>query len=134
MLVWHDLAEVRIGDHHKIAARYVRNKREIEDEVMADQLAGLDFGEDIAGLFSQYEDRSTLEGSIAKDADYLEQAFQGKIFVETGYHVAQNWIDNVGKALRTESAKAVWREMCASHSTDWWLKTTLKRLEEHPDK
>lgn len=43
MLVWHDLAEVRIGDHHKIVSRYIRNKREIEAEVMADQLSGLDF-------------------------------------------------------------------------------------------
>lgn len=67
---------------------------------------------------------------IAKDADYLEQAFQGKIFVETGFPVAQNWIDNVGKALKTESAKQVWGKMVESHSTDWWLKTTLKRLED----
>lgn len=81
-------------------------------------------------MFEQYEDRTTLEGMIAKDADYLEQAFQGKIFVETGYHVAQNWIDNVGKALKTESAKQVWKTMTESHSTDWWLKTTLKHIED----
>ncbi len=132
MLVWHDLAEVRIGDHHKIAARYIANKRELESAVMKDQLDGLDFGPDIADLFEQYEDRSTLEGTIAKDADYLEQAFQGKIYVETGYHVAQNWIDNVGKALRTESAKKLWKEMTEGHSTDWWLKGNLKKLEGGP--
>lgn len=132
MLVWHDLAEVRIGDHHKIAARYIENKKEIEKKVMSDQLDGLDFGPEIADLFHQYEERSTLEGTIAKDADYLEQAFQGKIFVETGYPVAQNWIDNVGKALKTESAKKLWKTMTESHSTDWWLKGNLKKLEGGP--
>jgi hypothetical protein len=52
--------------------------------------------------------------------------------VETGYHVAQNWIDNVGKSLRTESAKTLWKEMTESHSTDWWMKGNLKKLEDGP--
>jgi putative hydrolase of HD superfamily len=129
MLVWHDLAETRLGDQHKITARYVDNKRELEDAIMHDQLDGLDFGKDIFDLFHQYEDRSTLEGMIAKDADYLEQAFQGKIYVETGYHVAEKWIENVGKALRTESAKKLWKEMTESHSTDWWLPSKLPKVE-----
>jgi putative hydrolase of HD superfamily len=132
MLVWHDLAETRVGDHHKIAARYITGKREIEGAVMKDQLEGIDFGADIADLFAQYEDRSTLEGTIAKDADYLEQAFQGKVYVETGYHVAQKWIENVGKALRTESAKKLWKEMTESHSTDWWLPSNLPKIEGGP--
>jgi 5'-deoxynucleotidase YfbR-like HD superfamily hydrolase len=38
MLIWHDLAETRIGDFHKVGARYIPNKKEIEKQVMKDQL------------------------------------------------------------------------------------------------
>lgn len=129
MLVWHDLAETRIGDWHKIVTRYVDNKKEVEMQVMADQLAGLPFQEDLEAIFHEYEERTTLEGLIAKDADYLEQAFQGKIYVQTGYVEAQDWIDNVGRALKTESAKKIWKEMTESSFTDWWKKGNLKKIE-----
>lgn len=43
MLVWHDMAETRIGDLHKLASRYLKSKTEAEDEVMQDQVEGLKF-------------------------------------------------------------------------------------------
>ena len=35
-------------------------------------------------LVHEYEAHETLEGKIAKDADYLEQAFQARIYQQTG--------------------------------------------------
>jgi 5'-deoxynucleotidase YfbR-like HD superfamily hydrolase len=95
---------------------------------MQDQFNGLEFAPDIQDIFHQYEEKSTLEGQIAKDADYLEQAFQAKIYVEQGYSSAQNWIDNVGKALKTNAAKMIFDEMIISQSTDWWMKNDLKKI------
>lgn len=129
MLIWHDIAETRLGDHNKVTARYITNKKELEKEVMSEQLQGLSFGEDIKNIFEEYQTRGTPEGKIAKDADYLEQAFQGKKYVEIGHSMAQDWIDNVGKALQTESAKKIWNEMTKSSFTDWWKKEGLKELE-----
>ena len=129
MLVWHDIAETRIGDMHKVTTRYITNKMEAEEHVMEDQFAGFDFHDDIMNLFHEYEHRDTLEGMIAKDADYLEQAFQAKKYMELGYAETEDWIINVGKALRTESAKQLWQELQTTGFTDWWKKWHLKKLE-----
>lgn len=129
MLVWHDIAETRVGDMHKVATRYITNKMEAEEKVMQDQFQDIEFGEDILDLFHQYEHRTTLEGIIAKDADYLEQAFQAKKYKEIGFSETQDWIINVGKSLRTESAKKLWEELQTTGFTDWWKKWNLKKIE-----
>ncbi|HCY20929.1 TPA: hypothetical protein DIC40_03620 [Patescibacteria group bacterium] len=61
MLVWHDIAETRIGDMHKVAVGYITNKKELERQVMKDQFNGLDFGEEIQTYFQEMDDRLTLE-------------------------------------------------------------------------
>jgi len=124
ILVRHDMAETRIWDMHKVASRYIRGKKEAEIQVMKEQFDWVPWEESIMSLFKEYEERETLEWVIAKDADYLEQAFQAKIYVEQWYARAQNRIDNVWKALQTESAKKIREEMTRSSSTDrrQWLK------------
>ncbi len=130
MLIWHDLAETRIGDMHKIGARYLgAYKKQAEHQVLKDQFLWLDFYTDIEQLFIEYDEKTTLEWRIAKDADYLEQSFQAKIYVEQWYALAQNWIDNVGKALKTDSAKQIFAEMIQSNSTDRWFKNDLKKID-----
>lgn len=129
MLVWHDIAETRIGDMHKVALRYITNKKELEEKVMEEQFEWLAFKEEIKQYFNEMDDRLTLEGKLAKDADYLEQAFQAKIYTEIGYQDAQERITNVGNALRTESAKKIRNEMINWKSTDRRLKENLQNLK-----
>ena len=102
---------------------------EIEERVMQDQFREIDFGTDILELFHEYEHRATLEGMIAKDADYLEQAFQAKKYMELGYAETEDWIINIGKALKTESAQKLWKELQVTGFTDWWKKENLKKLD-----
>lgn len=122
MVVWHDIAETRITDVHNVTTRYITNKMEVEKVAMEDQFRGFDFHDDIMELFHEYEHRTTLEGSIAKDADYLEQAFQAKKYMELGYKETNDWNTNIGRALRTESAKQIWQELQTTGFTDWWKK------------
>lgn len=129
MLVWHDIAETRIGDMHKVALRYITNKKELEEKVMEEQFEWLAFKEEMKQYFNEMDDRLTLEGKLAKDADYLEQAFQAKIYTEIGYQDAQERITNVGNALRTESAKKIRNEMINWKSTDRRLKENLQNLK-----
>jgi hypothetical protein len=75
------------------------------------------------------DDRLTREWKVAKDADYLEQAFQAKTYKEIWYEDAQNWITNVWNALRTESAKKIRTQMCQTKSSDRWLKEALQNLK-----
>ncbi len=61
MLVWHDMAESRIGDLHKIANHYLSGKQKAEDQVMEDQVGHMDFGSHIIDLVHEYEVHETLE-------------------------------------------------------------------------
>lgn len=76
------------------------------------------------------EEKTTLEAKIAKDADYLEMAFQAKKYLELGHTMAQNHMDNVWNALRTESGKLLFAEMKNTHSTDRRHKTSLQDLSK----
>lgn len=119
MLVFHDMTETRTRDAHKVAARYIP---EIRHGLAAkEQTAGLgEVGACIHTLWEEVEQRSTLDGTIAKDADYLEMAFSGKEFLERGFAKAQDWLQNVEKALKTESAKQLFRALMQMPSLDWW--------------
>ena len=134
ILVIHDNAESRIGDPNKVSARYF-SKKEAEEKVFADQVDGLDDGieKKWTKYFNEIEERNTKEGIIAKDADWLEVAFQAKEYIDLGHKAAIDWINNVEKALETESAKKILAEMKKTEFTDWWQglkKMTYKKLKK----
>ncbi|MDD5568982.1 MAG: HD domain-containing protein [Candidatus Pacebacteria bacterium] len=127
MLVFHDNGEIRIGDLHKIASRYIDSKK-AEESAFKDQVSNLPETAKSALIkyFEEIEERSTKEGIIAKDADWLETAFEAKEHYDLGNTLAMDWIDNVGKAIETESAKEIFTSMKETRFTDWW--TGLKKL------
>ena len=129
MLIWHDFAETRIGDLHKISSRYITTKNKAERYAMQDQFREFEFFEDVVSMFVEYEERGSLEGRIAKDADYLEMAFQAKIYVENGHAAAMDIVEAVGRVLTTESAQVIYQNMLTTSSVDWWRETGLKKRE-----
>lgn len=133
IIMIHDNGEARIGDQDKVAARYYSNS-EAEKKAFTEQteLLSESIQKKWQVYFDQYENRTSKEGIIAKDADWLEQAFQAKEYVDTGYKTAQNWIENVAKALETESAKKIIAEMQKTEFTEWFKdlkKMTYKKLK-----
>jgi putative hydrolase of HD superfamily len=119
MIVFHDIGEARVGDIHKLAKRYIT-----VDEAKAtfEQLEVLGkMGDDLFHFWNQVETQETVAGIIAKDADILEQAVMAKEYLERGYVGAQCWIDNVAKALQTESAKQLLASLKEVNSYDWCL-------------
>lgn len=134
MVLIHDNGEARIGDQDKLSARYF-NTEKAEHNAIGEQLENLETGVRQTWLkyFDEFESRNTKEGVIAKDADWLEQAFQAKEYVDLGYEAAQDWIDNVEKALETDSAKKILKEMKNTKFTGWWRglkKMTYKKLDK----
>jgi len=121
----HDNAESRITDLHKVARRYIDTSIS-EKTAFKEQVA--DLPKEIGGLFNkyflEYEDRKTAEAVIARDADLLETAFQAKEYLDLGYKVCQEWIDNVGKCIKTRSAKKIFKTMKKTNFADWWRPLT----------
>lgn len=132
MLLIHDLGEIRVRDQHKLAARYYDIDK-AERDAFHDQLNCLP--EKVAKkwktLFKEYNTRSTPEGVVAKDADWLETALTAKEYIELGYQGMDQWTNNVRKALETESAKKLLAEIENQKSCDWFKnlkKMTYKKL------
>lgn len=118
MVVFHDIAECRTGDTHKVAAGYIKRD---EHKAVKDQTKTLlKTGEEILSLWEETEEGKTHAGLIAKDADLLEQACAAKEYVETGYKEAQNWIENIEKKLKTQSAKKLLSKIKKTNFTHWW--------------
>lgn len=133
MLVFHDNGEARIGDLHRVASRYIDSK-EAEKKAFYEQAERVPekMREEIKKYFNETEERNTKEGIIAKDADRLETAFSAKEVHDLGNELAHDWINNVDKALETQSAREVFEEMKKTRFTDWWVglkKMLYKKLD-----
>ncbi len=126
MLVFHDMAECRIGDLHRVAQRYT----EIDEErVVKDQVKPLkNIGADILNIWKKFEYPKGKAGLIAKDADLLEMALTAREYYERGYHSTQDWINNISKSLKTQSAKKLLACIIELDPVAWWK--TLKKIPE----
>ena len=117
----HDNAEARITDLHKVARRYIDSKK-AEKKAYQEQVQNLP--PELAKLFwenfLEFEDQTTKEGIVARDADMLETAFQAKEYLDLGYKACQDWISNVEKCLTTKTAKKLLNTMKKKQFTDWW--------------
>jgi len=85
-------------------------------------------------MFKGKEERTTPEGVVAQDADWLECAIQAKLYLEKG-HDCSEWIKNTEKALETESAKEILKliKQEKDFTTLWWQglkKMTYKKLDK----
>ncbi len=124
----HDNAEARITDLHKVARRYIDAKKP-EKTAYKEQLQNLpkEIGDLFWKNFLEYEDQTSKEGIIARDADMLETAFQAKEYLDLGYKACQDWISNVEKCVKTGTAKKLLKAMKKKQFTDWWR--GLKKID-----
>ena len=134
IVLFHNNGKTRIGDQNKVAARYLF-KQEAEEFTFMDQIEGMDGNveDKLVEYHRQWRERETKEGVIARDADWLEQAFQAKEYFDLGYGSTKQFMDNVGEALETDSAKKIHHQMRKKNFTDWWdglMRMTYKKLKE----
>jgi putative hydrolase of HD superfamily len=78
MAVLHDLAEVRLTDLPTSAVRLIPGavKSQAESSAVADLLAPLPAARRWQALWQEFEDRSSAEGRLVRDADKLEMMVQ----------------------------------------------------------
>lgn len=119
--LFHDTAETRIGDLHRVAKRYISVK-EGEAKALAEQVTRLpqEMAAIICTLLGEYEERDTLEGRIAHDADSLECLIQAREYQACGYADAQDWVTGCYASLQTESARRLADSCMQTDPQEWW--------------
>lgn len=115
--LFHDLHEARTGDLNYLQQRYVKS-----DQVRAqrDAVSGTPIEEDILNLFQEFEERTSLEAKIVRDADQLDLILNLKLELEKGTEAAQGWIDTALLRLRTKEAQAIAKKIVQTQSAHWW--------------
>lgn len=121
MLLSHDLPECRIWDNNLITARYINNS-EAEQNAFNDQTEKLpqDIKKEMRTLFKEFNEKKSKESLIAKDADLLECAIEARELIIKGFSDMQNWLDNIEKRLKTNSAKNLLTSIKQTHPNKWW--------------
>ena len=126
MLLIHDIPEARIGDTHKVAARYLDVKEE-EKAVTADQAKLLgEFGKEYIELMDEYNARTTPEAKLAKQIDYLECVMQAREYMDAGYTHAKEWLDKTKPKITDPDCKKIFRHLSDKKAAYWW--EGLKKL------
>jgi len=129
MALFHDTAEARTNDAHRIVRRYVEwegvDRKAVEDQSrrLPDALA-----EQWISLFTEFEEARSLEAQVARDADLLECLVQAREYQVLGYADVVDWISNAQAALKTKSARELAEECLKTDPKEWWQ--GLKALDE----
>lgn len=121
MTLFNDIHEARINDLHKMGHYYIDFK-EAEKKVFKDQVAGLDKSvrTELTGLRTEYDEQTTKEAIVARDADILECLLQAKEYYDSGYLKAKKFFKVAPDHLKTKSARAMWQQIKNWDSGRWW--------------
>jgi putative hydrolase of HD superfamily len=86
MALLHDLAEVRLTDLPLSAARLIPRaiKSQAEASAVADLLAPLPAAGQLKALWQEFEDQTSPEGRLVRDADKLEMMVQCLCYEQAG--------------------------------------------------
>lgn len=128
MALFNDMHEARLNDLHKVGHRYI-DFRKAEKKAFEEQVERLpkDIAKELKGNFLQFQSDSTKEGIVARDADLIECALQAKEYIDKGFKDAQDWLDNIRKHVKTNSAKKLLDSIEKGDSNSWWK--GLKKTE-----
>lgn len=111
--LFHDAAEARTLDAHKVAKAYVTVNVEA---AWRDQLEN-----------APKKTRTALSKNVppdirrvVKDADVLELAVTAKEYLASGCVEAKTWLDLAGPQLKTRTAKAWFKKIKSAKPSDWY--------------
>lgn len=124
MALIHDIAESRTGDVDYLSRQYViRN----EDLGFEDMINGTAMADELHALYKEYEERTSIESRIVKDADNLavdfeirEQGFRGAAITKHPDWLGQRK-DMRENFLYTKTAKKISDAIHKSDPHDWHL-------------
>jgi len=120
LCLFHDCAETRTGDIASVGEHYLPTIR--EDAAVKDQLAGVPDGvaAAIGDIIAEFEERTSLESRLAKDADRIECLAQALEYVASGVAGAESFVEGVSATIESESGIALARALRENDANEWW--------------
>lgn len=121
MTLFNDIHEARINDLHKMGHYYIEF-RQAEQKAFDDQLMNLNAAvkAELSRMRRSYNQQSSPESIVARDADILECLIQAKEYLDNGYPVAKTFFKRAPDFLKTKTAKALWKTALTWDSHAWW--------------
>ena len=107
-----------MGDLNYVQKKYMESN---EEKVLSEISERLPFGEEIAALVREFNDKKTPEAILANDADQLDLLFHVKEQADIGNPQTGPWMEHAYQRLSTEPARQLARLAMKTDSTDWWL-------------
>jgi putative hydrolase of HD superfamily len=126
MCLFHDTAESRTGDPHRVARRYSQQDDELALSEQVERLP-VAMAEEILSLVNEYEQRLPVEGQLARDADLLECILQAREYQTHGFEDTQDWIDNCYASLKSKEARELADACLRTEPKAWWQGLKVKR-------
>lgn len=118
MCLFHDLPEARTGDLNYVNKKYVQAN---EQKAVSDLTATLPFGHEIGELIAEFNDGTTEEARLARDADQLEMILALKEYKDLGNKYADEWLEFSLRRLQTDPARELAKTILATDSSLWWF-------------
>lgn len=128
MCLFHDVAEIRIGDANFINQQYSVLH---EEEARIDQMDELPIANEVLEFLREFEQRESKEAIVARDADMLDQMVLQREYFHKDQQNHEIWQNHTEKSLMTESAKKLAQEIRILNPFEWLYqlaedKTNLK--------
>ena len=89
MAVVHDLAEVRTGDLTPRSGVSAASKAKAEGRALREMLVGNPRAHRVHGLWSEFEERLSVEARFVRACDKLDMALQAERYAERGHDLGE---------------------------------------------
>ena len=117
LCLFHDVPEVRTGDHNYVNRRYVMENLA---QVLDDLEQHTPYGSEIKAWITEFEEGDSLEARLARDADQLELLAFLKEQVDAGHPVASRWMAGCRRRIDTEVGQQLAEHLVQGRFDDWW--------------
>ncbi|MBI4600981.1 MAG: HD domain-containing protein [Planctomycetes bacterium] len=119
LALFHDAAESRVGDLHRLARKYVESSG-ADERATRDQARRLPrkLRASLEALNAERRRGASLEARVARDADRIECLLQAREYAAQGHRVGE-WVRSSVRELTTPAAKRLARAILRTDPGSW---------------
>lgn len=130
--LFYKIYRLRLLEDHKVSTNYKKRDYEAHKKVLKEQFSLLD--KNSQGILDIMFKLNDFQKMVVKDADQLAMAITAREYEVEGKKGAAVWLDRIGQAVKTDSAKELLKQIRNTDPDEWWkgLKEEVaKRKDEY---